>query len=224
MGVECPGYYALHDQPVHLSENTPETTLAVAKVREVFQSVDVNERPSPVDVAQTRNREQLTGTEVNDVPYANSHSLLNSLALMPGVVEDATGAPHFNGSSSNQVLYSLNGFNITNPISGQLQTVLAVEGVRSMEFSSGRDSAAMGKGTAGALSIATDSGTDTFHYTATDFIPGLTTQGGLPAGQLVPARGNLRPHCARAGVVFRYRFPAVRPGFRHRPALRSKYA
>jgi hypothetical protein len=193
VGVECPGYYALHDQPVHPSENTPETTLAVAKVREVFQSVDVNERPSPVDVAQTRNREQLTGTEVNDVPYANSHSLLNSIALMPGVLEDATGTPHFNGSSSNQVLYSLNGFNITNPISGQLQTVLAVEGVRSMEFSSGRDSAAMGKGTAGALSIATDSGTDTFHYTATDFIPGLTTQGGLRLGNWYPRAGISGP-------------------------------
>jgi len=193
VGVECPGYYALHDQPVALSGANPETTLAVAKVREVFQSVDVNERPSPVDVAQTRNQEQLTGTEVNDVPYANSHSLLNSLALIPGVLEDATGAPHFNGSSSNQVLYSLNGFNITNPISGQLQTVLAVEGVRSMEFSSGRDSAAMGKGTAGALSIATDSGTDTFHYTATDFVPGFNVQSGLRLGNWYPRAGISGP-------------------------------
>jgi hypothetical protein len=193
VGVDCAGYYALHDQPVHLSDNPPETTLAVAKVREVFQSVDVNERPSPVDVAETRNQERLTGTEVNDVPYANSHSLLNSLALMPGVVEDATGAPHFNGSSSNQVLYSLNGFNITNPISGQLQTVLAVEGVRSMDFSSGRDSAELGKGTAGTLAITTDSGTDAFHYTATDFIPGVTTQGGFRLGNWYPRAGISGP-------------------------------
>jgi len=192
-GVDCQGYYPLHDQPVHIAAAGPEITLAIAKLREVFQSVDVNEKPSPVDIAQTRNAEQLTGTEVNDVPYANSHSLMNALPLLPGVVEDATGAPHFNGSSSNQVLYSLNGFNITNPVSGQLQTVLAVEGVHSMDFSSGRDSVANGKGTAGSLAITTDSGTDTFHYTATDFVPGVTTQGGFRLGNWYPRAGISGP-------------------------------
>ena len=78
VGVECAGYYALHDQRVHLSDNPPETTLAVAKVREVFQSVDVNERPSPVDVAETRNQERLTGTV--DLSSVNLYNRLEGLA------------------------------------------------------------------------------------------------------------------------------------------------
>ena len=144
----------------------------INSVREVFQSENVNAETSPVDVDQTQNQERLTGTEVNDMPYANSHSLRNSLQLMPGVVVDPPGALHVNGSSENQVLYVLNGFNITNPISGQFQTVLAVEGIRSLDLSSGRYSPEFGKGSAGVLNISTENGTDAFHYTATDFIPG----------------------------------------------------
>ena len=137
VSVEREGYYALKDRAVHV-EASQEMTLVINSVREVFQSENVNAETSPVDVGQTQNQERLTGTEVNDMPYANSHSLRNSLQLMPGVVQDPAGALHVNGSSENQVLYLLNGFNITNPISGQFQTLLAVEGIRSLDLSSGR--------------------------------------------------------------------------------------
>ena len=53
----------------------------MATVREVFQSVNVNEQPSPVDIGQSSNQETLTGTEVNDI-LSDSHSLLNSMKLM----------------------------------------------------------------------------------------------------------------------------------------------
>ena len=105
------------------------------------------------------------------------------------VVEDASGGLHVNGSSENQVLYLLNGFNLTNPISGQFQTVLAVEGIRSVDLASGRYSPEFGKGSAGVLNISTESGTDTFHYTATDFIPGLSLQQGLHLGNWYPRFG-----------------------------------
>ena len=155
ISVECEGYYALKDRAVHI-EGAEELTFEIATVREVFQSENVNAATSPVDVGQAQNEEHLTGTEVNDMPYANSHSLRNSLALMPGVVQDATGGLHVNGSAENQVLYLLNGFDITNPITGQFQTVLAVEGIRSVDLSSGRYSPEFGKGTAGVLGISTE--------------------------------------------------------------------
>src|SRR6202041_2331833 len=165
------GYYALKDRPVH-AEGAQEITLAISTVRAVIQSEKLYAETSPVDVGQAQSQERLTGTEVNDMPYANSHSLQNSLQLLPGVIEDGSGTLHVNGSSENQVLFLLNGFNITNPITGQFQTILAVEGVRAVDLSSGRSSPAFGKGSAGVLAINTESGTDKFHWTSTDFIPG----------------------------------------------------
>jgi len=192
ISVEREGYYAVTDRKIHL-DASQELTLVVHTIREVFQSENVNAETSPVDVSQTQSEERLTGTEVNDMPYANTHSLRNSLKLMPGVVQEANGALHMNGSSENQMLYLLNGFNITNPISGQFQTLLAVEGIRSVDLSSGRSSAAFGKGSAGVLAINTETGTDAFHYTATDFIPGLSIQQGLHLGNWYPRLGFSGP-------------------------------
>ena len=192
VSVEREGYYALKDRPVHV-EATAELTLVINSVREVFQSENVHAETSPVDVEQTQSQQRLSGTEVNDMPYANSHSLRNSLPLMQGVLEDAGGTLHVNGSTENQVLYLLNGFNITNPISGQFQTLLAVEGIRSVDLSSGRSSPEFGKGSAGVLAVNTEIGTDAFHYTATDFLPGISIQQGLRVGNWYPRLGISGP-------------------------------
>lgn len=192
VSVDREGYYALKDRAVRV-ETDRELTLVIDTVREVFQSENVNEETSPVDVDQTQNQERLTGTEVNDIPYANSHSLRNSLPLMPGVVEEPSGALHVNGSSENQVLYVLNGFDISNPVSGQFQTVLAVEGIRSLNLATGSYSPEFGKGSAGVLNISTENGTDAFHSTATDFIPGFNIQRGLRFGNWYPRLGVSGP-------------------------------
>lgn len=192
VSVQREGYYPLANRPVH-PETLQELTLIINTVREVFQSLNVAETPSPVDLNRPANAERLSGTEINDVPYANSHSLRNALALMPGVVEDSAGALHVNGSQENQVQYLLNGFDISNPVSGQLQSVFAVEGVRSVDLETGRFSAEYGKGSAGAMAINVESGTDTFHYTATDFIPGLSLQKGLHLGNWYPRFGVSGP-------------------------------
>ena len=186
------GYYKLQARPVHVS-SALDVTLSIHHVQEVFQSVDVNEEPSPVDVTQTRNQERLTGTEVNDILYPNSHSLRDSLKMMPGLVLDQGGGLHPNGASENQVQYVLNGFNITNPVTGQFQSTVAVEGVHSVDYSSGRYSPEYGKGSAGVLAISTENGTDRFHYTATDFIPGLNLQNGAALGNWYPRVGFSGP-------------------------------
>lgn len=197
LSVERQGYYPLKDRPLHL-ENSQELTLAISAVREVFQSVNVAETPSSLDITQTNNTESLTATEVNDVPYSNDHSLRSSFLMIPGVLQDSSGAIHVNGASQNQVTYLLNGFNIANPVSGQLQSVFAIEGVRSVDLSSGRYSPQYGNGSAGVLAITTDSGTDHFHYTATDFLPGLSFQEG-------PHLGNWYPRFGLSGPILRGR-------------------
>ena len=190
--VEHSGFYALKDRAVHI-EGPQELTLVINAVREVFQSENVNAQTSPVDVDQTLTEEHLTGTEVNDIPFANSHSLRSSIQLMPGVLSDPAGGLHVNGAQENQVQYLLNGFDITNPITGQFQTLLAVEGIRSIDLTSGLPSAEYGRGTAGLMNINIQNGSDAFHYTATDFIPGVNIQQGLHLGNWYPRFGVSGP-------------------------------
>ncbi len=190
--IEREGYYAIKDQPVHL-DNTLEVTFVMNSVHEVFQSENVNAQASPVDVGQTQTEEHLSGTEVNDIPFTNSHSLQNALGMFPGAVQDTAGALHLNGAEGNQVLYLFNGFNITNPITGQFQTLIPVEGIRSVDLSSGQTSAEFGKGSAGVLQVNTETGTDRFHYTATDFVPGVDIKQGVRIGNWYPRFGVSGP-------------------------------
>lgn len=190
--VQREGYFELRDYRVHLDGDL-EVNSVLNPLHEVLQSVEVNGTPSQVALDQTAQQQDLSGTQVNNVPYVGSHSLRNAMDLMPGVLQGSLGALHFEGSSENQVYYTLNDFNIGDPITGRLSTRLAVEGIRDMEFQTARVSPEFGKGGAGVLTIHTDTGTDRFHCTATNFIPGLGTQNGFHLGNWTPRAGLSGP-------------------------------
>lgn len=70
INVERQGFYPLHERQIHVEPSNPELTLTLNTVREVFQSVDVNEQTTPVEQAAAGNQSRLSGTEVNDISYA----------------------------------------------------------------------------------------------------------------------------------------------------------
>jgi hypothetical protein len=193
VSVEHPGYYALKEQSVDISATHSEITLVINPQEEVFQSINVGEQPSPVDPEQTQSVQRLSGTEINDIPFSSSHSLRNSMKLIPGVVQDPGGGVHFHGGAEYQTHYLLDGFDISDPIDGRLRTLLAVEGVRALDLYNTRESPDIGKGSAGTLKIQPDNGTDLFRYTATNFIPGFDVNKGAHLGDWTPRVGVSGP-------------------------------
>ena len=57
---------------------------------------------------------------------------------MNGVVLDNAGRPHFNGGSENQTNYTLDGFNMSDPVTGQLNGRLNVDTIQSTDLESSR--------------------------------------------------------------------------------------
>ena len=188
--VDRVGYFALKERPVQAPS---EITLVLNEQEDVFQSITVGTLPPPVDPEQTQREQRLSGTEINDIPYSASHSLRSSMDLIPGVIQDPTGGVHFHGGAEYQTRYTLDGFDISDPIDGRYRTLLAVEGVRSLDLSSARESPENGRGSAGTLQVQTDNGTDQLRYTATNFIPGVTTNGGIRVGDWTPRAGISGP-------------------------------
>src|ERR1017187_5539623 len=189
LNVDHAGFFELRDRPLHIGNGPTEVTVTLNPQHEVFQSVTVGALPPPVDPAETQGEQRLSGTEVNDIPYPASHSLRNAMKLMPGVVQDPTGGLHFQGGAEYQTRYTLDGFDITDPIDGRYSTRLAVEGVRSFKLPDSRKSANLGNGTAGTLAIQPENGADQFHSTATNFIPGLDIHSGVRIGDWTPRAG-----------------------------------
>lgn len=180
------GYLPVNNLAVELHSNAPEVTVVLNHAKEVLQSLDVSGAPEPVDIEQTQSERQLSGIQILDVPYPSTHSLREALRLMPGQVEDPFGGLHFDGGRENQTNYLLDGFNVSDPLTGNLNTRVSVEAVESLDYLSGRYSPEYGKGSAGTLQIKTETGDDRFRYSSTNFIPGVNSQQGLHLGAWTP--------------------------------------
>ena len=114
------GYLPVKNLAVDVHAGMGEVYLILNHAKEVLQSVDVRATPQAVDVEQTQSERVLSGIQIMDIPYPSTHSLREAMTLIPGQVEDATGGLHFDGGRENQTNYLLDGFNISDPLTGTL--------------------------------------------------------------------------------------------------------
>ncbi|HJT88632.1 MAG TPA: carboxypeptidase regulatory-like domain-containing protein, partial [Bryobacteraceae bacterium] len=183
--VTHPGFFALRQETLDVTANSPPVQLVLNHETEIFSSVDVKEATGGIDPDQTQAQTTLTNLEILNVPY-QGRDIAHALTLMPGVAQDSLGGIHLSGSSVNQVLYTLDGFNITDPVDGTFNTRLNIDSVRSLEYDAGRYSPEYGKGSAGTVAVNTQMGTDLLQYNATNFVPGIDTAGGAHIGTWSP--------------------------------------
>ncbi len=183
--VEETGYYAISQSNVR-PEITPDVDVTLSHQQEAREVVNVTESAPAIDPAQISSKEELTGTEVLDIPYPATHDYRNALNFIPGVTPDAFGQVHFSGAETWQTLVLLDGFNVTQPTNGQLLVRTSVDSFRSIEVTPSREPAEFGKGSGGVLALNTRMGNDHFRVTSTDFIPGLQDIKGISFGQWTP--------------------------------------
>jgi carboxypeptidase family protein len=183
--VEKAGYYAISESNVRVGA-TANVDVTLTHQQEAHEIVNVAESAPAIDPTQVSTKEELTGSEIIDIPYPGSHDYRNALTFIPGVTPDAFGQAHVAGAETYQTLVLLDGFNVSQPTNGQLAVRTSVDSFRSLEVSPSREPAEFGKGSGGVLALNTRMGADRFHFTSTDFTPGLQTVKGVSIGQWVP--------------------------------------
>ncbi|MBV8820318.1 MAG: carboxypeptidase regulatory-like domain-containing protein, partial [Acidobacteriaceae bacterium] len=122
--ASLPGYFDLQHWKESLVPGNNEVTLTLNRVRDYLESLNVSGVSPVIDMDKTVQEQQLTTRELIDVPYRNNNDLRNAMRVLPGVVQDQNGGIHVNGASEQQVLYMLDGFNISDPLTGTFQTRL----------------------------------------------------------------------------------------------------
>ena len=182
--VEKNGYYVIAQRAVRT--DLPNLDVTLTHQREAHEVVTVAESAPAIDPAQISTKEELTGSEIVDIPYPGTHDYRNSLFFIPGVTPDSYGQAHIAGAEAYQTLVLLDGFNVTQPTNGQLLVRTSVESFRSIEVTTSREPAEFGKGSGGVLALNTRMGNDHFHVSSTDFIPGVQSTKGISIGQWVP--------------------------------------
>jgi len=183
--VEKAGFYAVVEPEVRIGV-TANVDVMLSHQQEAREVVNVVESAPAIDPAQISAKEELTGTEIIDIPYPATHDYRNALNFIPGVTPDAFGQAHVAGAETYQTLLLLDGFNVTQPTNGQLVVRTSVDSFRSIAVTPSREPAEFGKGSGGVLALNTKMGDNHFRFTSTDFTPGLQTIKGISIGQWTP--------------------------------------
>lgn len=205
--AERPGFFVVDRSPVDLDEGVNEITVTLNHLRELVESVEVVYSAPLIDPAETSEQKQLNSIEILEVPYPASQDVRNALSLFTGVVQDNSGKLHFNGGSSEQTNFNLDGFNISDPVTGLFEARLSIDAVRSLDLESGRFAADKGRGSAGSLDIKTGMGDDRWRFGATNFVPGVSTERGLLLNKWTP-RVTVSGPIARGRAWFQNGFDA----------------
>jgi hypothetical protein len=184
--AEKEGFFVLNKARVELQDGPNELNVRLNHLQELTESLDVVYSPPAIDPAQTSDQKQLNSLEILQVPYPASQDYRSALPLFSGVVQDTGGNLHFNGGASDQASYSLDDFNIADPVTGTLEARVSVEAVRDLDLESSRFSASRGRGSAGSLNLETGMGDDLYRFGATNFVPSVSTQRGLTLTKWTP--------------------------------------
>ncbi len=184
--AEKEGYFVLREQRVEITGAEQEITLVLNHQREFVEQVDVVYSPPAIDPEQPAAQQRLTGIETIQVPFPAAHDLRNALPLFQGVVQDAAGSVHVNGGATDQTYWTLDGFNIADPVTGTFEARINIDSVRALDLQTSRFAAETGKGSAGSVDLKTAMGDDRYRFSATNFVPGIETQKGLVLSKWTP--------------------------------------
>ncbi len=182
--VEKTGFYALVQPDVQGGTANVDVTLHHQQA--AHEVVNVVESAPAIDPAQISAKDELTGSEIIDIPYPGPNDYRNSLFFIPGVTPDAFGQAHIAGAETYQTLLLLDGFNVTQPTNGALVVQTSIDSFRSIAVTPSREPAEFGKGSGGVVGLNTRMGNDRFRFAATDFIPVPEDVKGIQLGSWTP--------------------------------------
>src|SRR5579872_6033576 len=184
--AERQGFYKFQGSGHRFGEGANQLTITLNHLQEFSERIDVTASAPAIDPQQPSDRRELDNTEIETVPYPAPQDYRSALPLMDGVVEDNAGRAHFNGGATSQTNYTLDGFNISNPITGNLDTRLNIDSIQSMDLESSRFSVENGRGSAGVLDLKTKMGDDRWRFAGTNFIPGVSSDSGFHVNKWTP--------------------------------------
>jgi hypothetical protein len=126
----------------------------------------------------------MMGEPQPDAPVAVTREVIDSamlpnsqyddvLTLMPNVLRGPDGLISIAGANARQGALFVNGFNATDPTTGEAGVLLPIEAVEAAQVYSGGYAADLGPATGGVTTVTTRSGADEWHMSLNSFFPRL---------------------------------------------------
>lgn len=182
--VNKPGFYQA--QVTGVNPVLRQVRIVLTHEQMIVEQVSVTASAPGIDAQQPSDKLTLNVPEIINVPYPTSRDIRNLLRFYPGVVQDASGQVHVDGSETWSTLDTLDGFDIRSPVSGNLAMRFSADAVRSIDEQSTRYPVEFGRGTGGVFAFYTGMGDNKFRFNATNFIPSFQNINGIRFDKFVP--------------------------------------
>jgi hypothetical protein len=184
--VRKAGYFVITGRALTLQPGPNEVTLTINHAEEVHEHVQVTARANQIDPQDTAQRNTLTASDIRDIPVPSPHVLAESLVALPEITQDNQGNLHIAGARSGETQYLLDGFEIGDPVNGQLTSRFNIDATRSAEVQSSGFGAGYAHAGANILSLDTPDGDDRWRFGTTNPAPGINIQEGVHLGNWYP--------------------------------------
>lgn len=183
--VNKEGFYQLIESSVDVRPgDAVEVTLN--HTQEFKQAVHVVYSPPTIDPSRAAATQRLGAEDVVNLPYTVTRDIRTALPLMPDVLPDQNGQIHVDGADCNQIVYLLDGFDVTEPANALNLIRVSTDAIRSVDLENSRESVEYERGSGGVLNLQTAMGDDRYRFTASDFVPSVSTAGGFHIQAFTP--------------------------------------
>lgn len=166
--VEAPGLSPV-TREIHL-EDGANLTVEIELTATVAESITVSDEEGLVSTAETTTSNIVRAPTLKNVPL-RAENYQSALPLTPGVVRDTAGEDHIKGARAGQSAYTVNGADVTDPVTGKLAFNVPIEAAASVQIEENPYNAEFGRLTGGATNLETKSGDNHFKFTAARFFP-----------------------------------------------------
>lgn len=181
----------------------------------VSENVTVREEEGLLSTAETTTSNIVRSDTLKNLPL-RAENYQSALPLTPGIVRSSDGFDHVKGARAGQSAYTVNGADVTDPVTGQLAFDIPIEAAASVQIEENPYGAEFGRLTGGSTNLETNGGSDKFKIGATRFFPTFRNILSGPIDSFRP-RLTLSGHIIRDRLYFlqsfEYRFTRARvPG------------
>ncbi len=138
----------------------------------VSETVTIRAEEGLLSTSETVTSNIVRSETLKNEPFRDDN-FKNAIALTPGVIRDGNGNDYLKGTRVGQSGYTVNGADVTDPVTGKLAFEIPLEAANSVQIEENPYSAEFGRFTGGVTNLETKGGTDKFKISAARFFPTL---------------------------------------------------
>ena len=145
-------------------------TVEIELTTSLSESVTVREEEGLLSTAETTTSNTVREQTLKTAPL-RAENYQSALPLTPGAMRGANGEDHLKGARAGQSAYTVNGADVTDPVTGRLAFDIPIEAAASVQVEENPYSAEFGRLTGGATNLETKGGDNKFKVTAARVFP-----------------------------------------------------